>query len=78
MEIKKHDEIDPEELPYLFEPFYRTGRHGSEEWGSRGLGLSICKAIVDDHQGTIRIVSENRQTSVVIQLPGMKSEGEWV
>ncbi|WP_274650585.1 sensor histidine kinase [Paenibacillus humicola] len=63
------DEIDPELLPKLFEPFYRADRSELEERGSRGLGLSICKTIVDEHAGSIRIVSENKRTSAEIGLP---------
>jgi signal transduction histidine kinase len=45
--------IPPEELPKLFEPFYRTGQETPREEGSSGLGLAICKQIIDQHAGRI-------------------------
>lgn len=67
------DTIPPEQWSKLFDPFYRAGPGEGNESGSRGLGLSICKAIVDEHQGTISIVSANRETTVTIRLPNIES-----
>lgn len=68
------EEIPPEDMSRIFEPFFRADSPKFQEMGSRGLGLGICKAIVDDHRGNIHIVSANQQTSVYIQLPYMRSE----
>lgn len=66
--------IAPDQLANLFKPFYSaSGR--AQEAGSVGLGLGIAKAIVDDHGGSIRIVSENRQTSVYVEIPDRGMEG---
>ncbi|MCR8631788.1 sensor histidine kinase [Paenibacillus radicis (ex Xue et al. 2023)] len=67
--INKGEEMKSEDLINVFEPFYRVDRRLSKETGSRGLGLSICKAIVIEHGGSIHIMSENQETSVHIQLP---------
>ncbi|NOU93849.1 HAMP domain-containing protein [Paenibacillus sp. LMG 31456] len=67
--INKGEEMKPEELINVFDPFYRGDRRLSKETGSRGLGLSICKAIVMEHGGSIYMRSENQETSVHIQLP---------
>jgi signal transduction histidine kinase len=57
-------------LPHLFEPFYRTDASRSRKTGGYGLGLSLCKAIVDAHRGCIDISSEvKRGTRVVVTLP---------
>ena len=57
--------ISPDELPHVFERFYR----GKETSGGFGLGLSICKDIVETMNGEISIRSEeNVGTSVRIQL----------
>jgi len=68
--------IPPEQLNEIFEPYYVPERHGAKETGSVGLGLGIVKSIVDDHGGTVRMTSENELTTVVVELPFMKSEGE--
>jgi two-component system sensor histidine kinase KdpD len=60
--------VDPEELPHLFETFFRGKRAAT---GGVGLGLPICKGIVEAHGGTI--AAFNNRTgglSVNISLPG--------
>ena len=47
--------VSQEDLPYLFDPFYRGDVSRSRKSGSTGLGLSICKAICDRVGGSIEI-----------------------
>ena len=57
-------------LPHLFEPFYRPDISRSRKTGGYGLGLSLCKAIVDAHGGTIDLVSTMGEgTRVTLTLP---------
>ncbi len=49
--------ISSEEIPKLFEPFYRVDRSRSRESGGYGLGLSLCKRIMEAHGGNIEITS---------------------
>jgi len=66
--------IPPEELPHVFEPFYRVDKSRSKRTGGYGLGLSLCKTIVEAHQGKIEIESEpGRGTTVTIVLPRRQS-----
>jgi signal transduction histidine kinase len=67
--INQGEVIPPDHLERIYEPFYRENSRRVKEIGSRGLGLSICKAIVEEHQGTIQIRSENLETSVLVQIP---------
>ncbi|HVN53601.1 MAG TPA: ATP-binding protein [Anaerolineaceae bacterium] len=61
--------IPPDELPHLFEKFFRT--RGAERVASgTGLGLSICKHIIDSHGGRIEVQSKiNEGTTISITLP---------
>jgi signal transduction histidine kinase len=47
--------IPAEEAERIFEPFYRVDRSRSKESGGYGLGLSICKRVMDAHRGTITL-----------------------
>lgn len=62
--------IDPDVLPRLTEAFYRPDSARRRETGGYGLGLYLCRLIVDAHGGQMRIESEpGRGTSVVVKLP---------
>lgn len=50
--------IDKEDLPNIFEHLYRTDKSRNRDTGGSGIGLSVVKAIVDAHAGTIETKSE--------------------
>jgi two-component system sensor histidine kinase BaeS len=62
--------IDPEHLPHIFDRFYRAGDDRSRDTGGMGLGLSIAKAFVQAHGGTIEAESEHGAgTRFIVRVP---------
>jgi signal transduction histidine kinase len=49
--------IPPEKLRRIFDPFYTTKEADSRGQGGTGLGLSLCREIVEAHKGRIRVES---------------------
>jgi len=61
--------IRQEDLPFIFESFYRTDASRNSSTGGSGLGLSIAKKIIEQHGGSIWAESERgKGTSVYFQL----------
>jgi heavy metal sensor kinase len=62
--------IAREDLPFIFDRFYRVDRARSREQGGAGLGLAIGRWITEAHGGTITVESElNRGSLFKVQLP---------
>ncbi|WP_449603382.1 sensor histidine kinase [Paenibacillus sp. Marseille-Q9583] len=62
--------ISKDELPYIFERFYRGEKSRNRKTGGAGIGLAVVKAIVDAHAGTIHVESEiEKGTTVRVRLP---------
>ena len=60
--------IEDSEKNNLFKPFYRSQNKVHTESGF-GLGLTICKKIIDAHSGTIELITNNTKTCFNIILP---------
>ena len=71
--------IAPEELPYIFERFYRSDPARARNTGGTGLGLSIAKWIVDQHGGYFDVISRQGVGSrFVVCLPKAKPTSDEV
>ncbi len=62
--------IPENDLPLIFERFYRTDRSRNRKTGGSGIGLTIVKAIVQAHNGTITVEShEGHGSRFIVRLP---------
>jgi signal transduction histidine kinase len=65
--------IPPEILPRIFEPFFTTKSRGE----GTGLGLDICRRIVEKHHGRMEVSSQPGQTTFHVLLPRLLDQSNW-
>jgi signal transduction histidine kinase len=66
--------IPPEQLRLIFEPFYSTKEPDEHGHGGSGLGLSVCRQIIEQHNGRIRVESVvGKGSTFTVKLP-LKTE----
>ncbi|HKI32674.1 MAG TPA: ATP-binding protein [Gemmataceae bacterium] len=66
--------IPPEGLRLIFEPFYTTKEPDEHGHGGTGLGLSVCRQIIEQHHGRIRVESVvGKGSTFTVKLP-LKAE----
>jgi signal transduction histidine kinase len=64
--------IAPEDLPHIFERFYRADLARSHEQGGSGLGLAIAQSIVQEHHGQLEVESTpNEGSTFLLRLPSV-------
>ena len=62
--------IDSEDLPRLFDPFYRAASADADAVQGAGLGLTVVRAIVEAHGGTVAVDSApGSGTTVTLRFP---------
>jgi signal transduction histidine kinase len=67
--------ISNEQLPFIFDQFYRASRSEDQKIKGTGLGLAIAKKIVEAHKGSIQATSEPGQGSTFsVRLPKAEPE----
>lgn len=67
--------IDPADLPFIFDRFYRADQTRTRSSGGAGLGLAIVKWIAEAHGGNVTVTSELGQGSTFAFLLPMSTEG---
>lgn len=69
--------ISPEDIPYIFDHFYRGDKSRDRKSGGSGLGLAIVKQLVENHGGEVMIESREGQGSVFhVLLPLLETKDE--
>jgi len=63
--------IVSDDLPNVYNAFFRAERSRSRETGGVGLGLTLCKRIVDAHGGTIEITSSSHGTRARVTIQAL-------
>jgi signal transduction histidine kinase len=67
--------IPPDQLRLIFEPFYTTKQPDEYGRGGTGLGLSVCRQIIEQHQGRIRVESlVGKGSTFTLKLPKRLTE----
>lgn len=66
--INDGDTIASEDIPLLFNKFYRTDSSRNSKTGGTGLGLAITKNIVDLHHGDISVTSDDQITTFIVKF----------
>lgn len=67
--------IPPEQLRLIFDPFYTTKNPDDQGHGGNGLGLSVCRQIIEQHHGRIRVESVvGKGSRFTVKLPRKAAE----
>ncbi|MDP4171709.1 MAG: HAMP domain-containing sensor histidine kinase, partial [Bacillota bacterium] len=62
--------MDEEDIPHIFERFYRGDKSRDRKTGGIGIGLSIVKALMDAHKGKIQVKSKLKKgTAIILWFP---------
>ncbi|CAH2714442.1 Signal transduction histidine-protein kinase BaeS [Neobacillus rhizosphaerae] len=62
--------MNEDDIPHIFERFYRGDKSRDRKTGGVGIGLSIVKALMDAHKGVIKVKSRlNKGTSITLWFP---------
>lgn len=73
VEVKVADNgvgIPPDQLRLIFEPFFTTKQPDESGRGGTGLGLSVCRQIIEQHHGRIRVESvAGKGSTFTVKLP---------
>lgn len=61
--------IPVDELPYVFDRFYQGSETAAKNYEGTGIGLALVKELVELHQGQVKVISGENETTFKINLP---------
>ncbi len=61
--------LAPEDLPFIFERFYRGEKSRSRDYGGTGIGLAVVKDLVEAHKGTVTAQIVDEEIHISFTLP---------
>jgi signal transduction histidine kinase len=67
--VNRGEGISEQDLPFIFERFYRADKSRSRRSGGAGIGLAIVKELIEAHGGRVGARSENGETCIWFSLP---------
>ncbi|MCH7688105.1 MAG: ATP-binding protein [Planctomycetes bacterium] len=66
--------IPAEKLPKIFAPFFSTKQADAQGQGGTGLGLALCREVIEEHKGRIRVESTvGKGTTFTLRFPAVKA-----
>ena len=69
IEISNQGFLSPEDREKIFEPFYRVAKEASRERGSAGLGLPLCRQLMEEQGGRIKADCHNGLVIFILYFP---------
>ena len=70
--VSVYIQIPEKDLYNVWEKFFKVDKAHSRSYGGSGIGLSIVKAIVEAHGGTVRVVNKTDGVEFSFKIPRMK------
>jgi two-component system sensor histidine kinase BaeS len=67
--MNDYEDLIPEDLPFLFERFYRGEKSRSRKHGGAGIGLAIVKELVEAHEGHVGAELDQGRIRIWFELP---------
>lgn len=68
--IDDGDGISVKDLPHIFDYYYQGEKSQKSDYQGAGIGLAICKEIIESHNGRIKVKStENQGTTMYVMIP---------
>lgn len=67
--VNRGPKIDQEDIPYLFDRFYRVDKSRKKQTGGLGIGLTITRNLIEAHSGKVEVESKDNTTVFTVYIP---------